>query len=645
MNEFVKKGLAEGLLFFNITNERFIMKVTYFLSLVVGSALLAGCGDSLTQQQESSAQMNQGQGAWVRPNVVDPVATHLYDYPGASYQGGLDRLTKAPFDKDFILADINFNQKRWFTNFSGDISGRFIEVASDVSTRNNPWPEVLPALLDEVGKYQKEDGHFGIPVDWTKPIDFNPGTDQTVMMPILWGNGRMLLGLTAAAEKFGRRDTLETAKKLGDFYVNTVYPRFCDTNRMEEYRTEGQYASAYVTCVYEGMEGLLNLYHLTKDSRYLDTACKFADFHEAFDVVPVGHSHGSLGQTSMLVRLYDETGNKAYLDRAIKRWDEAVSGGFVSPAGSVPEKFWVKYNRDEGCTEGDWLRLNLLLWADTGDTKYLDMAERLYWNGILPNQWSTGGFGHRFIGFDDEGVFAYLKMSQESLWCCSFHVPWALHKMLSYLAVGSKEGIWYNFPMLFESMVNINDHAWQIRSNPTETDTPETVCVTLEVYGDRGLPIPPVHVRIPDWAQDVEVIPWMSGEENEKLDVTVKKSTVEGRNVLSVYTSQAITSDQTMKYTIHYKAKMFYENRKFQRIDLEDVLAKKTPKLNGVVVRQGPFVYMNKESGEIQDIRQDQLIEKMAPFVLMEKKEEPHAFVCNLVLWETDPDRAPAQQQ
>ena len=280
------------------------------------SVMICGCGE------ENSTEISlKNDGPWTNPQIPDVRIVQLWDIPEIIYEQGLNRLTQPPFDKDFILADVNFNQERWFTHFSGDISGRFIEVASEVSTRDKMWPEVLSSVLNEITQYQKPDGHYGKDIDWSKPIDFNPTTDKVVMMPALWGNGRLLLGLTAAAEKFSLPEALESAKKLGDFYVNTVYPRFCDPNKLDEYKQEGQYASAYVTCVFEGMEGLINLYQLTGDKKYLDTAVKFADFHEQFDVVPVGHSHGSVGQTGMLVRLYEATGNEKYLNRALARWE------------------------------------------------------------------------------------------------------------------------------------------------------------------------------------------------------------------------------------------------------------------------------------------------------------------------------------
>jgi hypothetical protein len=618
------------------------MKKIYLLSAGLVCALLVGC-DSLPENKQHGGNVSPlalkvlTPAGWERPHV-DPMP--LASFAGdarISYDMGLERLNKAPFNKDFILADVNFNQKRWFTNFSGDISGRFIEVTSDVSTPDKPWPEVLPALLDEIGQYQKEDGHFGAPVDWSKPIDFDPTTDQTLMMPLLWGNARLLLGLTAATVKFDHPGVKEAAIKLGDFYVNTVYPRFCDPTRMDEYRTEGQYASAYVTCVFEGMEGLLNLYHITGDERYLDTACKFADFHEAFDVLPVGHSHGSLSQTSMLVRLYEETDNVRYLERAVQRWEAAVAGGYVNPAGSVLEKFWVTgFTRDEGCSEGDWLRLNLLLWANTGQTRYLDMAERLYWNGIRPNQWSTGGFGHRNMGVDEIGPFAYLTQSQESLWCCSFHVPWALHKMLSYLAVGSEAGIWYNFPMSFETVVDVGGKSWNVKSWPTGSavNDPDLFAYNLEVRGEPGVMIPPVHMRVPEWAQRAEISAWLGDEgsaEMRRVELILTPSKSPGCNMFTAFTKDEVKTGKLL-YHVVYTARPFLEDRKMQRVDLEKALADKTPRLDGVVYRKGPFVYMNKNSGKIEDIPLSAVDEKMAPFVFMTNKDEPHSFVNNLIL-------------
>ena len=617
------------------------------------SVMICGCGE------ENSTEISlKNDGPWTNPQIPDVRIVQLWDIPEIIYEQGLNRLTQPPFDKDFILADVNFNQERWFTHFSGDISGRFIEVASEVSTRDKMWPEVLSSVLNEITQYQKPDGHYGKDIDWSKPIDFNPTTDKVVMMPALWGNGRLLLGLTAAAEKFSLPEALESAKKLGDFYVNTVYPRFCDPNKLDEYKQEGQYASAYVTCVFEGMEGLINLYQLTGDKKYLDTAVKFADFHEQFDVVPVGHSHGSVGQTGMLVRLYEATGNEKYLNRALARWELLVKDGYVNPAGSILEKLWVSgYNRDEGCTEGDWLRLNLLLWKCTGQTKYLDMAERLYWNGIIPNQWPSGGFGHRFMGVDEKGAYAYLKPSQESLWCCSFHIPWALNDMNSYLAVGTSDGIYYNFVMPFNALVNIDRDIWEFSSHKVDTDNSAEIVMDIGVIGERKGWIPPIHLRIPDWAQDLKVTALcIEGEKENEIDSLVEKdSSVEGRRIKTVWVPNGTSNSKSrIVYRVVYTSEPFFEDRRFNKVAREEIKVAAdeetksiSNRLNEVIIRQGPYVFMNIDSGDIQDIAIDEMSQKMVPYVSIpsDKRVEPHAFVCNLILNSESPIEAEAEKK
>ena len=556
---------------------------------------------------------------------------------------GLNRLTQPPFDKDFILADVNFNQERRFTHFSGDISGRFIEVTSEISSRGRVWPDTLPAVLNEITQYQKPDGHYGKDIDWSKPIDFNPTTDQVVMMPALWGNGRLLLGLTAAAEKFRDPKVLESAKKLGDFYVNTfyvntVYPRFCDSNKLDEYKQEGQYASAYVTCVFEGMEGLINLYQLTGDKKYLDTAVKFADFHEQFDVVPVGHSHGSVGQTGMLVRLYEATGNEKYLNRALARWELLVKDGYVNPAGSILEKLWVSgHTCDEGCTEGDWLRLNLLLWKCTKQTKYLDMAERLFWNGIIPNQWPSGGFGHRNMGVDEKGAYSYQDPLAESFWCCSFHVPWALNWMRSYLTVGAEKGIYYNFTMPFETSFSVGKKVWKLNSRRSEFEEKDEFVFDIELSCEEGGKVPPLHLRIPNWAMDVKVkaLCVRGGIIPEEIFFTSDNNSSKGWKYKTLSANRVtLRSEDKIVYRMICKTGLLVEDRNFNRIHLEDVLLSGKGRLDQVVLRHGPFVLMNINSGEIDDIRLEEVESKMIPYYRMDEeiRYKPHAFVCNLIL-------------
>lgn len=599
---------------------------------------------------------------WKRPAIEqDPTAVYTDPVLAKSYRDALDRMTQELLTKDFILADVNFNQPRRFTNFSGDISGRFIELTSSVSSADQPWPETLMPVLREITRYQKADGHFGKDIDWNGSVDFDEHSDQVTMMPNLWGNGRLLLGLTEAARKFDLSPVREAAQKLGDFYVNTVYPRFCDPKRMSEYETKAQYASAYITCVYEGMEGLVQLYRLTGEKRYLDTAVKMADFHARFDTLPTGHSHGSLSQTGALVMIYEDTGLERFLKRAEDRWEEAAYGGYVSPCGGVFEHFAKALtSTDEGCSEADWLRLNLLLWANTGKARYLDMAERLLWNEMMANQWPTGGFGHRMLKSDDIGAYAYNQPVAESYWCCTYHGALALHKLRSYLAVSTPEGIYINFPIAFETTVKVNGKVWNVKTkqkvnygDQEMTDSFDSWAIEVEVTStdkDKGLP-PKVILRKPEWAGSClragcEVLGNPQTRKNIESTERINDRLDERGKYLEISMTK-VPDNADARYTAAFSMPCYLEPRILSRTNPDHLkLSAEPQKFEKSVLRYGPYVLMNKDSGDIQDLKLKSYIggskvwyletpaSNVVPYIELKNKEAHHAFLFNV---ETEP--------
>ena len=554
----------------------------------------------------------------------------LKGFFGTAYEKGLKRLEEKPIDLNFILADVNFNQKRNFTNFSGDISGRFIEVCSLTSPQGKPRPNVLKDVLNTIIQYQKKDGHYGVEVDWSKPIDFGSMTDRSVETPILWGNGRIFLGLLAAYERFNDLNALASAERMGDFYINVVIPRFCDPNRMEEYKkTTKGYAAAYVTCVYHGIEGLVRCYRLTGKKKYLDAAVFMANFHEPFDVLPVGHSHGSISTHEALLLLYENTADKKYLDRIISRWQEVVKEGYVNPCGSVLEKFVVTgYNRDEGCSEADWLRLNLMLYRNTGETKYLNFAERLLYNGYPANQWPSGGFGHRELGIDEKGPYSWKKRVAEAFWCCCYHGPLGLYEFKEFLAVCRKnkdpnqETILYNFPVDFVSgPIKCNGKNWTLTSKVLPGSASVPVRARLAFTADDSAASANLALRVPEWADD--------------LDVQSNGKKLKGK-IQNGYWLCSEKIQSGAKIEIDWLGAPYFEDRRFHRIPVPQ----KDTDLKEVVLRFGPDVYVNKKSDgkKIEDlnlqIKNGKIVipETMSCFSKMteEERAQCHTFVFNV---------------
>ena len=111
---------------------------------------------------------------------------------------------------------ISFEMQRPFTNYSGDISGRFLEIASLTSLPGKMTPDTLPLLLQDIARFQKADGHFGRDVDWSMPLE--PENSSAVILPVFWGHSRLLVGLLEAYRATGQAELLGFAKRIGDFY-------------------------------------------------------------------------------------------------------------------------------------------------------------------------------------------------------------------------------------------------------------------------------------------------------------------------------------------------------------------------------------------------------------------------------------------
>ena len=446
---------------------------------------------------------------------------------GAAADANLARIRSAPFDDlAWLRADLTGETAsdadtkkeeirfRPFKNYSGDISGRFIEIMSLNSGGSRDVHPALRQLLLDLPKYQRPGGYFSCSgeIDWQGPIDRNAKGSSTKMMPALWGNARMLCGLVEANRAFpGDASLMAAAKKLGDFYVGIV-PRFTDPTRMEEYTGGTSYASGYVTCWFPAMEGLVKLAELTGDKKYMEAAITIAAFYQRLDKIPVDHTHGMLCNQVSLLLLYEATKETSYLERVEKRWEELVKGGYVNPAGGVLEKCRVENPRDEGCALSDWLRLNLELGRVTGQSRYWDMAERTLENHFLQNQTPEGGFGHRGVLCDADGAYGFGRSMREATWCCDFHGQIGFINLRSHLVERTPALLTCNMALDF----TCKDDSGTVSSALSPGAKPgEVMRQRLQVTGQ----CPSIRVRKPAWADGVAAFNNQSGA---SLSITCK---------------------------------------------------------------------------------------------------------------------------
>jgi len=338
-----------------------------------------------------------------------PIFTPAGEF-GARIQAVLDRFgnqnIEPRFTDDFILADVVLSPDypRRFDNFSGDISGRFIGAVSML-----PDPEQskrLEGLVDAIARHQKPDGRFG-----TMDLSFAAADIGPENMALLWGNGRLLAGLMEYHQYSGSQKALECAKRLGDFLIG-VYDTCSEPDVAK--RLEGQAARGFI-CFTQLIEGLDMLYRATNNEQYLETAKRIVPLLEPRGIQ---HTHGYLTTLRGYLMLYETTKDAAILGAAEKLYGDLVASKDYIIYGGVMEYFGSKHDRDEGCSEADFLRLSLQLWQATGNLEYLELAERCLLNIFYANQFETGDFGHRRY---DETGYIPARGAGRAWWCCTMH--------------------------------------------------------------------------------------------------------------------------------------------------------------------------------------------------------------------------------
>jgi len=372
--------------------------------------------------------------AWDAPALPAPEAARLAGPWAAAQTLNAERMAAAPLDKtEFILDAVALKQHRKFAEYSGDISGRWIGAAAFLAPQFPSAFAAFPAVMAGFPLYQKGDGHFGADQQLPK---IERGRD----MPILWGNGRLLIGLVEVYDRTGDTNALALAKKLGGYFVTTdlVY------DKAENIRSVGgSYADGFVTCYFSCIEGLVGLGRVTKDVRYLDEAQRIAELAASITNFDGLHSHGRLCAVRGFADLYALIGEPRWRDAAERDW-QIFANRHLLPAGGVKEMLESNCARDEGCAEADWLRLNLSLWRLTGEGRYLDAAERCLKNHFSYQQFPNGGAGHRRLHQIAGQPVAFNGLSEEAWWCCGEHWARAMVDVARSAVTASARGLFIN---------------------------------------------------------------------------------------------------------------------------------------------------------------------------------------------------------
>jgi DUF1680 family protein len=304
---------------------------------------------------------------------------------------------------------------------------------------------------------------------------------------------------------------LEAARRLGNFIVAKA-PVESATNE----RIHGDYHSSII--------GLVALYRFTGDEKYLRFAERVASIIDPLTAAPSPytredynitslisgfrvhghHTHSYLEIMQGIVDLYEVTGNPKYLQMA-EGVEAATVRNTMWVSGGIPEAYGEYYEyRDETCPVTSWILLNLRLFRETGEAKYIDVVENSLLNHLFFDQDVKGGF------YSYRSICPLKRVSPDNRGgitdaCCSMHGPRGMYEAIKYVFSTDGKGINVNLFVNSEAEIKLDKASKPLKVH-LETNFPDTGRIDLRLDVPHGLGQFPLRIRIPSWVEGASTI-------------------------------------------------------------------------------------------------------------------------------------------
>lgn len=315
----------------------------------------------------------------------------------------------------------------------GHIAGHYLSALAMMyaSTGNMEVKNRLDYMISELEKCQQKNGNGyvgGIPqgkVFWDRihngDIDgSNFGLNNT-WVP-LYNIHKLFAGLIDTYHYTGNEKAKELVIKLGDWFIELIRPL-----------SEEQIQNILKTEHGGINESFADLYSITKDKKYLETAKKVSHLailnplEKKEDKLTGLHANTQIPKVIGFEKIGVLSGNKEWTDAAQFFWENVTQKRSVAFGGnSFAEHFnptedfsgMLKSNQGpETCNSYNMERLSKALFLDKNNVSYLDFYERTLYNHILSSQHPEKG---GFVYFTPIRPNHYRVYSQPetSMWCC-----------------------------------------------------------------------------------------------------------------------------------------------------------------------------------------------------------------------------------
>lgn len=401
------------------------------------------------------------------------------------------------------------------TGLDGHIGGHYLSALAMMyaSTGNKELKTRLDYMVNELALCQAKNGNGyvgGIPngkVFWERihkgDIDGSTFGLNNTWVPI-YNIHKLFAGLRDAYEIGGNNQAKQVLIGLGDWFIELIQP--LSTEQIQQ----------VLNTEHGGInETFADLYIITKDKKYLDTAKRLSHLKilnpllEKQDKLTGLHANTQIPKVIGFEKIGTLTNNAEWEHAADYFWHNITVKRSVAFGGnSVREHFnpindfkgMLESNQGpETCNSYNMLRLSMALFLDNNDVSYLDYYERTLYNHILSTQHPEKG---GFVYFTPIRPNHYRVYSQPetSMWCC---VGSGIENHTKYgelIYSHSESAIFVN--LFIPSELNWKEKGLQLIQ---KNNFPNENATELELKLNKKQTFS-LNIRYPKWAENIKVL-------------------------------------------------------------------------------------------------------------------------------------------
>lgn len=311
-------------------------------------------------------------------------------------------------------------------SWPGDKEGRALLAFVSHYKISGKKIECMEQMMNLLPQMTNEGGYFGPKYEGGRLFEQQ-----------LSGHSWYLRGLCEYYECFHKEEVLDILKRVfRTLYLPTAgrfasYPLERDKGWGDVSGTscetqDGWLLSTDIGCAFMSIDGLSHYYSLTKSPEARALTDEMIDVFCGIDKEALGaQTHCTLTAARGMVRMYDATGERRYLDEAEKIFRLYTQRGMTLTYQNF-NWFGREDSWTEPCAIVDSFMLAHMLDKRCGDTFYHDMAVKIYHNGWRTIQRPNGGAGPDTTVCTGRPVLK--QHMYEAQFCCTMRLA---------------EGLWY----------------------------------------------------------------------------------------------------------------------------------------------------------------------------------------------------------